>query len=194
MANILSITNAVTAQLNNQSAVSLGVASLQVAQIGSGSCANSELAVPTTGVALLGPGMTYSITGATNASPIVVTATGNTFLTGDVINIGGVTGNTAANNQWIVTVISAGSTFSLNGSTGNGAYVTGGAASKTGVFWGKNLDSTNTINILVNSGGTVICEIQPGEAWMFRFGYGVTSPVAQSLAGTPLLNYVIFAP
>ena len=36
-------------------------------------------------------------------------------------------GNTAANGQWVITVTGT-NTFTLNGSTGNGAYTSGGVA------------------------------------------------------------------
>ncbi|WP_146408387.1 dockerin type I domain-containing protein [Allorhodopirellula heiligendammensis] len=63
-----------------------------------------------------------NIDNATNASPIVVTtATGNAFRTGDLVRITGVQGNTAANGEFTVTQINS-TTFSLNGSVGNGAY------------------------------------------------------------------------
>lgn len=66
-----------------------------------------------------------AVTAATNASPIVLTSTGHSLSTGDVISVSGVVGNTAANGVFTVTKVDA-NTFSLNGSTGNGAYVSGG--------------------------------------------------------------------
>jgi hypothetical protein len=74
-------------------------------------------------------GTSVSITGATNASPIVITtATNHNFVSGQIVVIVGVQGNTAANNTWVVTVTSS-TQFSLNGSTGNAAYTSGGTAS-----------------------------------------------------------------
>ena len=70
-----------------------------------------------------------AITGATNATPIVITVTSHGFSTGDVVNITGVGGNTAANGTWFITVVDA-NTFSLNGSVGNGAYTSGGVVTK----------------------------------------------------------------
>lgn len=68
-----------------------------------------------------------TVTGATNASPIVISVAGTHGLangqTGVVIS--GVLGNTAANGTWTITRLTA-STFSLNSSTGNGAYGGGG--------------------------------------------------------------------
>ncbi len=66
-----------------------------------------------------------TITNATNASPIVVTVTAHGYETGDQATISNVVGNTAANGNWTITVLTA-NTFSLDGSTGNGAYVSGG--------------------------------------------------------------------
>lgn len=67
------------------------------------------------------------ITNATNASPIVITANGHGLSTGNRISIRDVSGNAAANvTNHQVTVIDA-NTFSLNGTTGSGAYTSGGA-------------------------------------------------------------------
>ncbi len=68
-----------------------------------------------------------TITGATNASPIAITDVAHGYVTGQQVTISGVLGNTAANGSWTITVINANS-FSLNGSTGNGAYTSGGTA------------------------------------------------------------------
>lgn len=76
---------------------------------------------------------TAAITAASNASPIVVTAT-NTFSNDDVVTITGVTGNTAANGTWRITGVS-GTAFTLDGSVGNGAYVSGGSASRVNVVY-----------------------------------------------------------
>jgi Ubiquitin-activating enzyme E1 FCCH domain len=74
-----------------------------------------------------------SISGATNAAPIVVTSTNHGLTTGMQITISGVTGNTAANGTFQITVIDP-NTFSLNGSTGNGAYVAGGTWNTSGLY------------------------------------------------------------
>lgn len=66
-----------------------------------------------------------TITGATNAAPISVTAAGHGYTTGDMVTIEGVGGNTAANGTWRITVTGT-DTFTLNGSAGNGAYTGGG--------------------------------------------------------------------
>lgn len=67
-----------------------------------------------------------AITGATNASPIAITtASAHNLNTGDDILISGVLGNTAANGGGVIIKTGA-STFTINGSTGNGAYTGGG--------------------------------------------------------------------
>src|SRR5206468_1527484 len=68
-----------------------------------------------------------NVTGATNAGPIsITTAAAHGLATGTLVKIAGVQGNTAANGVWTITVTGA-TTFTLNGSTGSGAFVAGGA-------------------------------------------------------------------
>jgi hypothetical protein len=67
-----------------------------------------------------------NINGATNASPIVITTSAaHGLATGAIATIAGVKGTTSANGSWTITVVDA-THFSLNGSTGNGAYATAG--------------------------------------------------------------------
>jgi len=71
-----------------------------------------------------------TITGASNATPIVITCADHGFRTNERVSITGVVGNTAANNTegnpyWVVTRLNS-STFSLNGSSGSGSYQSGG--------------------------------------------------------------------
>lgn len=86
-----------------------------------------------------------AITGATNATPIVVTATAHGFANGDRVLIGGVGGNTAANGHFIIANVAT-NTFELTtvaagaNVAGNGAYTSGGYAvclgpSAAGDFW-----------------------------------------------------------
>lgn len=75
---------------------------------------------------LLAVSQGQTITGATNASPIVITTTGNHGLTnGAVVYVSGVQGNTNANGYYTVAGVTA-NTFQLAGTTGNGAYASGG--------------------------------------------------------------------
>lgn len=69
---------------------------------------------------------TITITDATNASPIVISAASHGFQTGDTIINGGVLGNTAANGQFEITKIDDDS-YSVP-AAGNGAYTSGGVA------------------------------------------------------------------
>ncbi len=70
--------------------------------------------------------LSRTISGATNATPIVITTTAaHLSVTGDTVEVSGVGGNTAAIGVWQITRIS-GTTFSLNGSVGSGAYTSGG--------------------------------------------------------------------
>jgi hypothetical protein len=67
-----------------------------------------------------------TVTAATNASPIqITTSAANALTTGQTVTISGVTGNTAANGTWVITAINT-TNFTLTGSAGNGAYVSGG--------------------------------------------------------------------
>ncbi len=66
------------------------------------------------------------ITGATNASDIVITSTAHGLKTGERVYISGVQGNTAANGIFTVTALTA-NTFMLKGTAGNGTYTIGGS-------------------------------------------------------------------
>ena len=76
---------------------------------------------------------TGNVTNATNASPIVITSTDHKLSTGARITITGTLGNTAANGTFLVTKVDD-NTFSLDGSTGSGAYTSGGVWHKTGLY------------------------------------------------------------
>ncbi len=65
------------------------------------------------------------ITGATNATPIVITITAHGLSNGDHVAITGVGGNTAANAVWLISAVTA-NTFELDGSIGSGAFTSGG--------------------------------------------------------------------
>lgn len=73
-------------------------------------------------------GSTKTISGATNASPIVVqTSTAHGYGTNDLITIASVGGNTNANGSWQISVVDS-THFNLIGSTGNSAYTSGGTS------------------------------------------------------------------
>jgi len=87
------------------------------------------------GPAWRNPGTYYtgSISNATNATPIVVTAASHGIQNNDIVYVAGVQGNTAANGVWTASSV-AGSSFTLTGSVGSGAYTSGtGVAACRGV-------------------------------------------------------------
>ena len=76
-------------------------------------------------------GQSITISGASNASPIAITATAHGLETGDIVQNSGIGGNLAANGQFVITKTGANS-FTLNNSNGSGAYTSGGAAAHAG--------------------------------------------------------------
>jgi hypothetical protein len=66
-----------------------------------------------------------SVEAASNASPIVITSTAHGFTDADILHVSGVTGNTAANGTWEMDATDD-DNFKLLGSTGDGAWVSGG--------------------------------------------------------------------
>lgn len=87
-------------------------------------CALLDLGTADTGV--------KAISGATNATPIVITATSHGFSNGDIVYIDGVAGNLAANGLWKIANQTA-NTFELQrpdgtNAAGSGAYTSGGYA------------------------------------------------------------------
>lgn len=77
-----------------------------------------------------------NVTGATNATPIVITtASVHGYTTAERITVEGVGGNTAANGIWDITVINT-TEFSLNTSVGNGAYTSGGFVTNRSMMTG----------------------------------------------------------
>ena len=77
-----------------------------------------------------------AITAASNGIPIIITTTTPHGLsTGNVVLIAGVLGNVAANGFWQITYLGA-NQFSLNGSSGSGAWTSGGTVllAQTAIF------------------------------------------------------------
>lgn len=107
-----------------------------------------------------------TISDASNASPIVITAN-RSFPTGARVKIGAVVGNTAANSNsgqcWIVTNID-GTHFSLNGSTGNGAYVSGGGACDYDFSFPEIIWCADQLH--VRNGLTPVVSLPPLAGWM----------------------------
>ncbi len=111
-------------------------------------------------------GQSITITAASNAAPIAVTATAHGLETGDIVQVSGVTGNLAANGQFVITKTSA-NAFTLNNSNGSGAYVSGGAAAHVGFATAAALVD-NTIFSAVPSNLTFVfrLELAPAGAKM----------------------------
>src|SRR3990167_1645260 len=91
-----------------------------------------------------------TITGATNASPIKITTSAvHSLITGMQVNITGVTGNTAANGSFPIIVTST-TEYTLTGSTGDGAYISGGEANSWSLSSTVNTAQENVTNTLLN--------------------------------------------
>ena len=116
---------------------------------------------------------TGSITGATNATPIVITSTAHGLITGDRVTIVNVGGNTAANGTWTVTLVSA-NTFSLQTSVGNGVYTSGGTWNVTGLYY-------------VAVPATVGNGYSSGEVYPVNIDYMISS-----VAGSQLLKIAVY--
>ena len=130
---------------------------------------DGETPCPANGV--IGPG--GNVLGATNASPIVIqTDAPHGRVTGDTVVIDAVGGNTAANNvpvspyggstvapnpSWTITVVDS-THFSLNNSTGNAAYTSGGT-------WNWCIAAVAGAKIFTQSVSTmeVVQNIAPGD-------------------------------
>ncbi len=95
-------------------------------QINASSISTAALPIGNDGLYDITAAPTFTVSGATNASPIAITTTANHGLTtGTVVTITGVVGNTAANGTYTMTSTGL-NTFTLNGTTGDGAYSSGG--------------------------------------------------------------------
>lgn len=113
-----------------------------------------------------------SLTSASNATPVVYTATASHNLTsGFVVTASGVTGNSGANTFGICTVISP-TTFSLANSVGSGAG-TGGTWHMTGLYtYTFNLTSLNGFNT-----ATLYTTVIEGTSTGISFSYTQTFQV-----------------
>lgn len=77
-------------------------------------------------------GVTATITGATQANPVVITATAHPFVNGDSVRIEGIVGMTELNDNVFVVANAAANTFELTTTDGTAftAYASGGTALK----------------------------------------------------------------
>lgn len=125
----------------------------------------------TNGTGTLTQPETGTVTNATNASPIVITSASHSLTSGQKATLSGVLGNTAANGSFVITVLDA-NTFSLNGSTGNGAYTSGGTWKTTGLYemaftplQANGFAQGGSYDILINYAVSTTPQVQT-----FRFG------------------------
>jgi len=89
-----------------------------------------------------------ALSSVTNATPIsVTTASAHGLSTGDTVSLVGVLGCTAANGVWKITVTGA-TTFTLDGSVGNGAYSAGSGTLQPGFI--DDLSDSYLINNTVD--------------------------------------------
>ncbi len=119
----------------------------------------------------------FTITGASNTTPIVVTATSHGLLTGDAISISGITGNTNANGYFRITRLSA-NTFSLQN------YSTGADIAGNGAYGGAPVAVTGIVQAgrVMAGDGTVAA---PSIAFVSQPNYGLYSLSGQ-IVGTVL--------
>lgn len=76
-----------------------------------------------------------AISAATNATPIVLTTPAHGIAVGNVswVDVTGVLGNLGANGSWVAEALTT-TTLRLRGSSGSGAYTSGGTATRRGTF------------------------------------------------------------
>ncbi len=136
--------------------------------------------IPDVVVSALTSSSTFAVSAATNASPIsITTSTAHNFSTGKSITISGVSGNTAANGNWTVTVTDS-THLTLNGSTGNGNYVSGGTINPAAWFianeWYRQ--TFYAVSPGFAPGGSGSCTSMPG--WPGCFSTNSCTPSAPS--------------
>lgn len=123
---------------------------------------------------------TVAITGATNASPIVITAAAHGLSTGDRVFIAAVGGNTNANGIRRVTVLTA-NTFSLQDEV-TGAAIAGNAAYTAGGTVQRILRLTDVVPEQGGSGSIVALRLQVSSGTVANGTFRVrfyTSPIDQ---------------
>jgi len=158
-----------------------------------------------------------AITGATNASPIVITAADHGYRDGEAVAISGVGGNTAANGVWTIAGATP-STFALAGSAGNGPYGSGGTVQNIAkvtisgsgqavtarngacvAVSGFNISSSNAQLVMAIDKGTVVLGRnqygQSGSAWpqLWASRHGLvwlTDSYGFSSTGAAMFNFM----
>ena len=118
-------------------------------------------------------GTQKAITGATNASPIVITSASHGLATGEQIIIDGVQGNKAANGLWNVVAIDT-DTFSLVGSAGDGEYTGVNSGSIQVTTLQQGAAAVNEVQTITASG------TPSGGTWTISFNGATTSALAHT--------------
>ena len=112
-----------------------------------------------------------AITGATNASPIVVTAASHGMVNGQKCVISGVGGNTAANGEWYVKKASANTIALYSDATlltavaGNAAYTSGGTLTPL------NSPTYQAVGVIVTFSAPTYFDIGPSPSTDFVVNY-----------------------
>lgn len=125
------------------------------------------------------PGQSIPVVDATNAAPIVITTSfPHGYRTGNGVTVQGVTGNTAANGSFTITITGP-TTFQLDGSAGNGAFLAGGSVA---ALVGSS-PNTNPIALL---GGPLVGRVEWGvgggfNAVEFDIGDPIIPPLLQPI-------------
>lgn len=110
-------------------------------------------------------GTTGEITAATNAGPIVITSANHGLSDGDIVLVCRVKGNRAANGTWTVANKTT-NTFELDGSNGDGAYLSGG-------IWYKGIVGATGLSVaaIVGQAGRYYCVVPATAAILDRGKY-----------------------
>lgn len=132
-------------------------------------------------------GKVFLVTGASNASPIVLTMSSTTGITsGDIVVVGGVGGNLAANGTWVVGTVVPGASISLLtrldsiNSQGSGAYSSGGWVLDASSAATLADVSANTIGTDATiTGATMALGVANASAWTWT---GLTATKAWGVA------------
>lgn len=123
---------------------------------------------------------TGTITGATNAGPISITSASHGLSTGQTVLIDNVIGNYAANGVWVITSTGT-NTFTLDGSSGSGTYVSGGT-------WRKGAGQIDYTSVPTTTDTRVakkqILRSKDGDASTFYVDVETTSLATTSFSST----------
>lgn len=99
---------------------------------------------------LAGFGANKTITGATQANPVQITATAHGYTNGDQVYISGISGMTELNNRYFTITTAGVNAFTLDGENGSSytAYTSGGISNRVGVTLASvTLSTTNTATV-----------------------------------------------